>query len=130
MQPLPRPARCAGFTLIELLVVMAVIAVLLTIALPRYFGSVDQSREVALRQSLNVMRDAIDKHLADRGNYPDSLEALVSRRYLRQVPVDPITESAETWRLIPPENPEKGKVFDVKSGAEGQARDGTAFQDW
>lgn len=119
-----------GFTLVELLVVMAIIATLLAIAVPRYFGSVDQSKEVALKQSLNVMRDAIDKYYGDQGVYPDSLETLVTKKYLRSIPVDPITESATTWAVVPPENPEKGKVYDVKSGAEGRARDGTYYKEW
>jgi general secretion pathway protein G len=117
-----------GFTLIELLVVMAIIATLLTIALPRYFGSVDRSKEVTLKQSLNVMRDAIDKFYADNGKYPEGLSDLVEKRYIRSVPVDPITESNDTWVLVPPpEGSAKGNVYDVKSGAEGKTQDGVEF---
>jgi general secretion pathway protein G len=117
-----------GFTLIELLVVMAIIATLLTIALPRYFGSVDKSKEVTLRQSLNVMRDAIDKFYADNGRYPDKLEELAEKRYIRAVPVDPITDSAATWVPVPSPDPAaKGSVYDVRSGAEGKASDGKPF---
>lgn len=117
-----------GFTLIELLVVMAVIAMLLTIALPRYFGSVERSKEVTLKQSLNVMRDAIDKFYADNGRYPDSLGDLVDKRYIRAVPVDPITESTDTWTVVaPPEGAAKGSVYDVKSGAPGKTHDGVEF---
>lgn len=117
-----------GFTLIELLVVMAIIAVLLTIALPRYFGSVDHSKEVALKQSLAVMREAIDKFHADRGQYPDRLEELVEKRYIRSVPVDPITESAATWVIVPaPPGTGKGTVYDVRSGAEGNSEDGKPY---
>jgi general secretion pathway protein G len=125
----PIPARFAfGFTLIELLVVMAIIATLLTIALPRYFGSVDKSKEVTLRQSLNVMRDAIDKFNADNGRYPEKLEELVEKRYIRAVPVDPITDSAATWVVVPsPDVAAKGAVYDVRSGAEGKASDGKPF---
>jgi general secretion pathway protein G len=120
--------RRGGFTLVELLVVMAIIATLLTIALPRYFGSVDKSKEVTLRQSLNVMRDAIDKFYADNGRYPDKLEDLVEKRYIRGVPVDPITESAATWVLVPsPDAAAKGAIYDVRSGAEGKSRDGKPF---
>jgi general secretion pathway protein G len=118
-----------GFTLIELLVVMAVIATLLTIALPRYFGSVEKSKEVTLKQSLNVMRDAIDKFYADNGRYPEALGDLVEKRYIRSIPIDPITESAESWVLVaPPESAAaKGNVYDIKSGAEGKTRDGVEF---
>ena len=127
-----RKDRARGFTLIELLVVMAVVALLLAIAAPRYFGSVDNAKEVALKQNLATMRDAIDKVHGDRGVYPESLEALVEKRYLRAVPVDPITETAASWRVVaPPEQEkEKGKVYDVKSGATGQGRDGTQFAEW
>jgi general secretion pathway protein G len=82
-----------GFTLIELLVVMAIVATLLTIAMSRCFRRIDHSREVALNQSLAVMRDAIDKFDGDQGIFPRSIEALVDKRYLRNVPVDPISES-------------------------------------
>lgn len=122
--------RREGFTLIELLVVMAIIATLLSIALPRYFGSVDRAKEASLKQSLQIMRDAIDKHYGDLGRYPDSLDELVAKRYLRSVPVDPITEKTNTWILVPaPESSTKGAVYDVKSGAEGNASDGRPFAD-
>lgn len=124
------PRGRAGFTLIELLVVLAIIATLLIVAAPRYFRSVDHSKEVALKQSLAVMRDAIDKFHGDQGTYPESLEALVEKRYLRAVPVDPITESATTWQITPPAEQNKGRVYDVKSGAEGRAADGTYYRDW
>ena len=119
-----------GFTLIELMVVLAIIALLLTVAAPRYFGSLENSKEVTLKQDLATMRDAIDKFRGDLGVYPDTLDMLVERRYLRAIPADPITESATTWRVVAPPEPEKGKVYDVKSGAIGQARDGTQFGDW
>lgn len=122
--------RRRGFTLIELLVVLAIIATLLTIAVPRYFGSLENSKETSLRQSLAVMRDAIDHHLGDTGSYPASLEDLVSKRYLRAMPVDPITERSDTWRTVPPSDATKGGIADVKSGAEGNGRDGTAYASW
>ncbi len=125
----PRPLR-AGFTLIELLVVMAIVATLLSIAAPRYFDHIDRARENTLKQSLGVMRDAIDKFRADAGVYPASLEELVTRRYLRAVPVDPLTESAGTWQVVPPREGEQGGVGDVRSGAPGSARDGGAYADW
>jgi general secretion pathway protein G len=121
--------RRGGFTLIELIVVMAIIATLLTIALPRYFGSVERSKEVTLRQSLNVMREAIDKFNADNGRYPEKLEDLVEKRYIRAIPVDPITDSAETWIIVPvPGTVAQGAVYDVRSGAKGNAADGKPFE--
>ena len=119
-----------GFTLIELLVVMAIIATLLTIAVPRYFHSVEKSREAVLHQDLSTMRDAIDKYYGDNGQYPDALETLVEKKYLRAIPVDPITETASTWVPVPPPEADKGGVFDVKSGAPGKGLDGTAYADW
>ena len=119
----------SGFTLVELLVVMAIVATLLTIALPRYFGSVERAKEATLRQSLAVMRDAIDKHYADTGRYPDTLEELVAKKYIRSLPVDPVTESAATWVTVAPLDGTKGGVFDVRSGAPGNAASGGAFAD-
>lgn len=121
--------RRQAFTLIELLVVLAVIATLLTFAAPRYFKSVDRSREVVLRENLATLRDALDKYYADADKYPDSLEDLVARKYLRKVPVDPITESANTWIIVPPQGQQKGVVYDVKSGAPGKAGDGTPYNE-
>ena len=116
-----------GFTLIELLVVLAIIALLVSIAAPRYFHSVEKSKEAVLKQDLSTMRDALDKYYGDTGKYPDSLDDLVSKKYLRKLPVDPITDSATTWVIVPPEDSEKGGVFDVQSGAPGNARDGTPY---
>ena len=119
-----------GFTLVELLVVMALIALLLTIATPRYFGSLEKSKETVLRQNLALTRESLDKYYGDTGKYPDSLEVLVSKKYLRKLPIDPITESSTTWIIVAPEDIEKGGVFDIKSGAVGKAADGTSFVDW
>jgi general secretion pathway protein G len=120
----------SGFTLIELLVVLAIIALLLTVAVPRYFGSLDRSKEAVLKEDLHQMRGAIDKYFGDRGKYPETLDALVAEKYLRSVPVDPITEKKDTWVAVPPQDPQKGGVYDVKSGAPGRASDGSAFADW
>jgi general secretion pathway protein G len=122
--------RARGFTLIELLVVLAIVATLLTIAVPRYYGSLDKSKEAVLKENLYQLRDAIGKYYGDKGRYPDSLDALATDRYLRKVPLDPITESAVTWVVVPPEDPQKGGVFDVKSGAQGKALDGTEYAAW
>ena len=120
-----------GFTLIELMVVMAIIAVLLTIAAPRYFNHLDRAREATLRQTLAVVRDAIDKFHGDTSAYPDSIDELVAKRYLRAVPVDPITDSTQTWVLLPPPAANgNGKLWDLKSGAEGDGADGKPYADW
>ena len=119
-----------GFTLIELLAVMVIIALLLTVAAPKYFGSVDRSRESILRQDLATMREALDKYYGDTGQYPDALEDLTKKKYLRSIPRDPITDSDATWLIIAPSNDAKGAVYDVKSGAAGNGADGTAYADW
>lgn len=126
-----RSYRPFGFTLIEMLVVLAIIATLLTLVAPRYFQTLDRSRETVLRHDLNVMRDAIDKYYSDTGVYPDTLDDLVQRRYLREVPSDPITGSWETWQLIPPTDPQAGgNVYDVRSGSPDVAEDGSYYADW
>jgi general secretion pathway protein G len=122
--------RRRGFTLIELLVVLAVVATLLTLALPRYFGSVDKSKEAVLKENLYQMREAISHYYADKGKYPETLESLAADKYLRKVPLDPVTESAATWVIVPPEDPQKGGVYDVRSGAPGKAIDGTEYAQW
>lgn len=119
-----------GFTLIELLVVLAVIATLLTIALPRYFSSLEKSREAVLQQDLTLMRETLDKYYGDNGRYPDVLDELVRSKYLRSLPVDPMTDSSETWIIIPPDQPELGGVYDVRSGAQGVALNGTEYRNW
>lgn len=120
----------SGFTLIELMVVLAVIATLLTLALPSYFSSLEKSREAVLQQNLALLRDTLDKYYGDKGKYPAALDELVSTKYLRSMPVDPITDSNATWVGIPPPEPEMGGVYDVKSGAQGIARDGTEYRNW
>jgi len=122
--------RAAGFTLIELLVVMAIIATLLMLAVPRYFASEQRAKEAVLKENLYQLRDAIGKYYADKGKYAESLDALASEKYLRAVPVDPITESATTWVAVRPEDPQKDGVADVRSGAPGKAADGTLYSDW
>ena len=119
-----------GFTLIELLVVLAIIATLLTIAVPRYYASLDKSKEAVLKENLYQLRDAIGKYYGDRGKYPESLQALATDKYLRKLPLDPITDSDATWIVVPPEDPQKGGVFDVRSGAQGKGLDGTEFSTW
>lgn len=120
----------SAFTLIELLVVMAIVALLVSLASPRYFGSLSRSKETALQQTLAVVRDSIDKYYADNGKYPDDLAMLVSRRYLRGLPVDPITGTDGTWLIVAPDDPEKGGVYDIHSGADGLGRNGKPFREW
>ncbi|MBK7354376.1 MAG: prepilin-type N-terminal cleavage/methylation domain-containing protein [Nitrosomonas sp.] len=122
--------RPNGFTLIELLVVMAVIATLLSIVAPRYFNSIDRSREAVLRQNLSIMRDAIDKFYSDTGKYPLSLNQLVEEKYIRAIPIDPMTESSQTWIEVPPSDPEIEGMYDVRSSSDRQALDGTFYDKW
>lgn len=120
--------RRAGFTLIEMLVVLAIVALLLTIALPRYFGSLEKSKDVALQENLKVMRLSLDRFYSDKGRYPTSLDELVEQRYLRSVPMDPITESSKTWVLLPAPDGETEGVADIKSGAPGVDREGRTYE--
>ncbi len=109
-------SRLRGFTLIELVVALALLALLISIAVPQYFGMVERGRLAVQSQNLTIMRDAIDKFQGDRGRYPNSLEELVSAKYLRAVPVDPVTEQSD-WVVIPPRGSALGQVFDVQSAA-------------
>jgi general secretion pathway protein G len=120
----------AGFTLVELLVVMAIVALLLSIAVPRYMHSVEKSRETVLRANLALTRQMLDRFYDDNGKYPDALDDLVSNRYVRSVPQDPITGSNSTWVVVAPPAPATGAVFDVHSGAPGNALDGSAYGEW
>lgn len=127
--------RASGFTIIELMVVMSIIVILATMGLVQYRYSVIRSREAVLREDLFRMRDAIDQYYADKNQYPEGLEALVTDGYLRQLPLDPFTESSSTWLVIPAEpdfnDPAAAPgVYDVKSGADGAALDGSRYADW
>lgn len=122
-----RRAARRGFTLIELLVVMAIIATLLTVAVPRYFKSLERSKETVLRQDLTAMREAIDRHKADVGTYPESLVELVEKGYLRRLPEDPFTKSSATWTVTTTDDPETTGIGDVHSGAEGVSESGVPF---
>ena len=117
-----------GFTLIELLVVLAIIATLLSLAVPRYFQHVERSKEAVLRENLATVRDAIDKYHADTGTWPPTLENLAEKRYLRAVPTDPITERADTWQAVAPAD--GAGVYDIHSGAEGNGLNGLPYADW
>lgn len=123
--------RRRGFTLIELMVVMAIIATLLAIAAPKYFEHLHRAEESALRETLFVVRDAIDKFNGDLGRYPNSLEELVDKRYLRALPTDPLAEEGAGWNIVPPPGGDsKGQVYDLHSSAPGTGRDGTSYAEW
>ena len=130
----PNP-QISGFTLIELLVVASIIIVLATMGMVQYRTSVVRSREAVLKEDLFRMRDAIDQYYADKAQYPSALDALVSEGYLRKLPVDPFTSNADSWQTVPsepdPNNPtaESG-VYDIKSGSDQTALDGTKYADW
>ena len=124
-----------GFTLVELLVVISMISILAAMGVVQYRNSVQRTRETTLKKDLFEMRDVIDQYFADKGKYPSSLDALVSDGYLRKIPVDPITQSSDTWQTVPAE-PDPGNpsaepgVYDVKSGATGTSLDGSSYSDW
>ncbi|KFC63153.1 MULTISPECIES: type II secretion system protein [Massilia] len=122
--------RLRAFTLIELLVVLGIVALLLTLAVPRFFPSIDATRETILEENLRNTRAIIDQYKADTGRYPDSLEQLVEKKYLRELPMDPITESRETWIVEPPQEEEQGEVGNIKSGAPGNGRKGKPYAEW
>jgi general secretion pathway protein G len=119
----------AGFTLLELLVVLAILALLATVSLPRYFHKVDIAKEQVLIENLRTTRDAIDKFYGDTGRYPESLEELAEKRYLRAKPYDPVADSATRWIIVPPPTDAKGNVYDLQSGAEGNARSGKPYSE-
>jgi len=137
VQDQPRAWKRAlrGFTLIELMVVMAIISVLLAIALPIYQKSIIRAKESVLRNNLFTLRTMIDEYTIDKQKAPESLQDLVSEGYLRQIPQDPITGSSDTWRVIMEDTPVGGStsspgVFDVHSGSDKTALDGTNYSDW
>ena len=122
--------RGCGFTLIELLVVMSIIGVLLTIAVPRYFRTVQRSKETVLRRDLSTLRESIDRYYGDLGQYPEALAALVDKHYIRAVPVDPFTKSTESWLIVESDDPDHPGVRDIHSGSPDSAADGSPFVSW
>lgn len=120
-----------GFTIIELLIVLAIIGMLASLVVPRYFKSLDSSKEVALRHDLDKMRGAISSFYSDQSRYPSGLEELVERGYLKSIPIDPINERSDLWILIPPPTESHlDGVYDIKSGATGEAMDGKPYSDF
>ena len=131
----PVPARRRGFTLIELMVVMAVIAILVAIAVPIYSRSITRAKESVLRNNLFTMRTVIDEYTYDKQKAPQSLQDLVTEGYLREVPVDPMTGTSDTWKVIMEDTlnavdqTEPG-IFDVRSGSDKNSLEGTPYSDW
>jgi general secretion pathway protein G len=136
LTPAPRRSRL-GFTLIELLVVMAIIGILAVIGIPMLLSTPIKAKEAALRENLFTFRSCLDQYKADKGSYPGSLEVLVQEKYIRKVPIDPFTKSADTWELVYEEptsadvaNEEPPGVIDVHSGSDLTALDGTPYNTW
>jgi len=119
-----------GFTLIEMMIVLAIMSILATIATPNMQRYIVRAREASLRETLFVFRDVIDQHYSDQGKYPGSLEELVKMKYIRSIPIDPITGSSSTWIVTPPEGEEKGGVYDVHSGSDRVSLDGEPYNEW
>lgn len=119
-----------GFTLIELLVVLAILALLVTMATPRYIDRFDKAKETLLKQELQTVRESIDKFYADEGKFPDTLEELVEKKYLNKLPHDPITEKSDTWEIVAPTDDFEGNVSDIHSGSSAQAADGSPYASW
>ena len=127
--------RAAGFTMIELLIVISIIVVLASLGMVQYRNSVIRAREAVLKEDLFRMRDAIDQYYADKNKYPSSLDDLVSDGYLREIPVDPITQTKDSWQPVnaePNVNDTTGTtgIYDVKSGSDASALDGSKYAEW
>ena len=137
-KPVPLKAshggRAAGFTLLELLIVVALIGILTTLVIPQFRQTPTKAKEAVLKEDLFTMRDVIDQYFSDKGKYPQSLESLVEDGYLRKIPVDPFTNSSETWQVENAPGDEdtegEGGIYDVHSGATGQALDGSNYAEW
>jgi general secretion pathway protein G len=119
-----------GFTLAEMLVVLSIIALLLTLSMPRYYAKVDAAKEAVLLENLRMTREVIGKYFADTGRYPESLQELVDRKYLMNVPFDPIADSSTSWAVVPVPEGIRGGVFDIRSGANGVGRNGKPYEEW
>lgn len=119
-----------GFTLIEMMAVIAIIGILASIAVPSFQRSIIRSREASLRNSLFILRDVVDQYYADHGTYPESLEILVEKKYIRGIPMDPFTRSSDTWILIPPEGEDVSGIYDIHSGSDKISLYGGPYNEW
>jgi general secretion pathway protein G len=129
------PIHQLGFTIIELLVVLALISILATMGMAQYRQGIVHAREAVLKTDLFDLRDAIDQYYADKNQYPGTLDSLVTDGYIRKIPVDPFTNAADTWQTIPseadPNNPTAAPgIYDVKSGSDRTAIDGSKYAEW
>ncbi|MDR3483164.1 MAG: prepilin-type N-terminal cleavage/methylation domain-containing protein [Burkholderiaceae bacterium] len=122
--------RARGFSLIELIVALAILATILSIAVPRYFSNIETAQENVLREDLYIMRSAIDHYFSDQSVYPNELADLVTKNYLRAVPTDPFTQSSNSWVVVAPSNPSLGAVYDIHSGSPNMAKNGTWLASW
>ncbi|MBV8125072.1 MAG: prepilin-type N-terminal cleavage/methylation domain-containing protein [Paucibacter sp.] len=119
--------KLRGFTLIELLVVLAIVAMLLTLSVPRYMKGLDKAKEQTLIENLRLTREVIDHYYGDTGAYPESLEQLVEKHYLKALPIDPVAESDTAWTLVPPPSDVAGRVYDLHSSAQGASLSGRPY---
>ena len=135
VRALPKAAEGGerGFTLLELITVISIIAILTAIALPNYRAAIIQAKEAVLREDLFQFRDRIDQYYADKGKYPESLEALLEQGYLRKIPPDPMTGNAD-WEVVPaepdPDNPDATGIYDVHSTSTAISLAGTPYNEW
>jgi general secretion pathway protein G len=123
-------ARRTGFTLIELLIVLAIVALMLSLAMPRYLPRIDAAKEAVLAENLRAVRDTLAHFHGDTGRYPESLQELVDKKYLAALPIDPVTERSDTWLVKAPDDGALGAVFDIHSGAPGTDREGRPYAQW
>jgi general secretion pathway protein G len=122
--------RTRGFSLIELIVALAILATILSVAVPRYFSNIETAQENVLHEDLYIMRSAIDHYFSDKSVYPNLLSDLVTQNYLRAIPTDPFTQSSNSWTIVPPADPTLGAVYDIHSGSPNMAKNGTWLASW
>jgi general secretion pathway protein G len=122
--------RTRGFSLIELIVALAILATILSVAVPRYFSNIETAQENVLHEDLYIMRSAIDHYFSDKSVYPNLLTDLVTQNYLRAIPTDPFTQSSNSWTIVPPADPTLGAVYDIHSGSPNTAKNGTWLASW
>ena len=119
-----------GFSLIELMITLSIIGILASISQPNFLRYIVRAKEASLQKTLFTFREVIDQYYGDHGSYPDSLEELADRKYIREVPEDPFTKSSTSWIIMPPEGEEVGGVYDVHSGSNLVSLDGSPYNEW